>query len=140
MSTLRVDSIRGQTAGTNRYVVQVVSAENSTANSTQSTSYVDTGLSATITPSSTNNKILVIVQNCVYAQTTSSNGSGTETQIHRGSTAIGQIAITRVRENTGSSATQNVQGGGHLHPRLIPAFTRKFTLPDMQRPMTELIN
>tara|TARA_E500000305_G_C3831928_1_gene147740 strand:- start:66 stop:551 length:486 start_codon:yes stop_codon:yes gene_type:complete len=116
MSTLRVDSIRGQTAdGTNRYVVQVISVENNTYKSTQSTSFVDSGLSATITPSSANNKILILTQNSVKAITTTSNGSGTLSQIFRGSTAIGQQVLTRIREGVGSSAfTQNVQGGGHL--------------------------
>ena len=60
MSTLRVDSIRGQTAdGTNRYVVQVVSTTKTDTFSTTSESFTDiTGLSATITPSSSQNKIL----------------------------------------------------------------------------------
>ena len=63
MSTLRVDSIRGQTAdGTNRYVVQVIYAETDTRQSLTSTSYTDlTGMTATITPVSTSNKILVQV-------------------------------------------------------------------------------
>ena len=61
MSTLRVDSIRGQTAGTNRYVVQVVEGSFSTKTATTSTSFVTTGLEATITPSSTSNKILISV-------------------------------------------------------------------------------
>ena len=61
MSTLRVDSIRGQTAGTNRHVVQVVEGSFSTKTATTSTSFVTTGLEATITPSSTSNKILISV-------------------------------------------------------------------------------
>ena len=42
-------------------VVQVVNANLTSKVSTTSTSYIDTGLTATITPSSTSNKILVIV-------------------------------------------------------------------------------
>ena len=61
MSTLRVDSLQGQTAGTNRYVVQVVSTTKTDTFSTTSESYTDiTGLSATITPSSSQNKILTM--------------------------------------------------------------------------------
>ena len=60
MSTLRVDSIQGQTAdGTNRYVVQVVSTTKTdtfSANSAQIQAV--TGLSVSITPSNTNNKVL----------------------------------------------------------------------------------
>ena len=60
MSTLRVDNLRGQTAGTNRYVVQVVS-ETITAQLNGSVgsagTYIDTGVTATITPTSTSNTI-----------------------------------------------------------------------------------
>tara|TARA_A100001388_G_scaffold261915_1_gene231143 strand:+ start:414 stop:923 length:510 start_codon:yes stop_codon:yes gene_type:complete len=61
MSTLRVDSIQGQTAGTNRYVVQVVSTTKTdtfSANSAQIQAV--TGLSVSITPSNTNNKVLIM--------------------------------------------------------------------------------
>lgn len=42
-------------------VLQVVSGEYSTESDTGSTSYVDTGLQASITPSSTSSKILILV-------------------------------------------------------------------------------
>ena len=61
MSTLRVDNLQGQTAGTNRYVVQVVSVDYGTETTSTSSSMADTGLTASITPVSTNNKILVLV-------------------------------------------------------------------------------
>lgn len=71
MSTLRVDNLQGQTAGTNRYVVQVVEGSFSTKTSTSSTSFVTTGLEATITPSSTSNKILISVAlNGIYSPET----------------------------------------------------------------------
>ena len=60
MSTLRVDSLQGQTAGTNRYVVQVKQAVKTDKFSTTSATAVDvTGLSVDITPQSANNKVLV---------------------------------------------------------------------------------
>ena len=59
MSTLRVDSLQGQTAGTDRYVVQVVNATHETAVSTTSTSFVTSGVAVSITPSSTSSKIFV---------------------------------------------------------------------------------
>tara|TARA_A100000171_G_scaffold44828_1_gene47980 strand:+ start:785 stop:1282 length:498 start_codon:yes stop_codon:yes gene_type:complete len=131
-STLKTDKIEGVTAsGTVQMpegsVIQVVSGEDSGGLTTSSTSYVDSGLSATITPKFSSSKILVIVQNSARATTTTSNGSGTESQIHRGSTAIGQIAITRVREQTGSASTQNVQGGGHLNTLDSPSTTSATT-------------
>lgn len=42
-------------------VLQVVEATNNTQATTTSTSYADTGLTANITPSSTSNKVLVII-------------------------------------------------------------------------------
>ena len=59
MSTLRVDNLRGQTAGTDRYVVQVVEGSATTFNTTTSTTLIASLLSATITPSSTSNKVLI---------------------------------------------------------------------------------
>ena len=87
MRTLRVDSIRGQTAdGTNRYVVQVVSTTKTDTFSTTSESFTDiTGLSATITPSSSQNKILAMFT--VY-MAMSTAGWGGMIQLQRGSTAI----------------------------------------------------
>jgi hypothetical protein len=55
-------------------VLQVVQATFSTATSTTSTSYVTTGLNATITPSSTTSKILVMVT--VPARNANTNGAG----------------------------------------------------------------
>jgi len=60
MSTLRVDSLQGQTAGTDRYVVQVKQTVKTDKFSTTSATAVDvTGLSVDITPQSANNKVLV---------------------------------------------------------------------------------
>ena len=84
MSTLRVDSIRGQTAGTNRYVVQVLSTTKTDHFTTSSTSFTDiTGLSLTITPSNSNNKVLIMTN--VFA----SHGDAAILQALRDSTVIG---------------------------------------------------
>ena len=47
-------------------VLQVVQATTSTKASTTSTGYADTGLTASITPSSSSNKVLVIISNSCY--------------------------------------------------------------------------
>ena len=61
MSTLRVDNLRGQTAdGKNRYVVQVVQTTTTTTVTVSANTVTATGLSLSITPSSVNNKILVM--------------------------------------------------------------------------------
>ena len=69
-------------------VVQVVSATYSTETIVASTSYVDSGLSASITPTSASNKILVIVSQSVGSGQ-NTNGTRTyELQLLRGATTI----------------------------------------------------
>lgn len=75
MSELSVGQLRGLTVNDNvitvpaghtlyapGHVVQVVSVNNSTSLTTTSSSFVSTGLSATITPSSASSKIVVFVE------------------------------------------------------------------------------
>ena len=65
-------------------VLQVVQATNSTAVTSTSTSYVTTGLNATITPSSTTSKVLVLVT--MPARNQNATGTGSYT-IFRGTVA-----------------------------------------------------
>lgn len=71
-------------------VLQVVHSNTTAHLGTGSTSYVDSGVSASITPSSTSNKILVLVS--LHAGITDSGGNGAETGIRlvRGSTEIAE--------------------------------------------------
>jgi hypothetical protein len=71
--------------GSGQTVIQVVYAFNNTTTTTQSATYVDTGLTATITPQSTNSKILVIVTGFIVGGT-SSTWAGA--QLVRNSTAL----------------------------------------------------
>jgi len=80
-------------------VLQVVQASDSTQLSTTSTSLVDVGLSASITPSSSSNKVLIIVD----AQGQFGSNTGFGNAIVRGSTAIFQ---TNNYSNYDSGATQ----------------------------------
>jgi hypothetical protein len=68
-------------------VLQVVNVQYATQVSTTSTSYVDTGLSASITPSSASSKILVIVSQTI---TPASSGSNTfcSVRLMRGASQI----------------------------------------------------
>ena len=64
MSELRTNKIYprdGLPSGASGGIIQVVEASDYTATSVTSSSFVDTGLSATITPTSSSNKILVYV-------------------------------------------------------------------------------
>ena len=68
-------------------VLQVVQATYSTATTIASTSFTDTGLSGTITPSSASSKILIMV-NQVLFYTRTSNQLGVYGQILRNSTSV----------------------------------------------------
>jgi hypothetical protein len=68
-------------------VVQVVSANTTTRTSTTSTSYVDVSLSASITPLSASNNILVIV---TYTLGNDNTSYASWSQLLRGSTQIAQ--------------------------------------------------
>lgn len=68
-------------------VLQVVSATYSTQVTSTSTTYVDTGLTASITPSSTSSKVLVL-----FTQTTQADGAGDaeiRLRLFRGATQLG---------------------------------------------------
>ena len=67
-------------------IIQVVNAIQSSSVSTTSGTYVDSGLSATITPKFSTSKILVYVTQCIYSGGTS--GVVSLTQLVRGSTSL----------------------------------------------------
>jgi hypothetical protein len=69
-------------------VLQVVYADYATETTVATTTYTDTGLTATITPSATNSKILVIVSQQGYATRTSNSDPGFGVKLLRGATTI----------------------------------------------------
>ena len=76
----------------NGTIIQTVTSEIENDNVTTSTSYVDTGLSANITPSSTSNKIVVLIcmpMNC----TQDSTDVQVEYKVLRDSTALGDAVF-----------------------------------------------
>lgn len=95
-------------------VLQVVYAATSSSSSTTSSIYADTGLSASITPTSSSNHILVLVQNNYHLSTGTTSGAGS-VKLVRDSTDVwghdnnsaNQIFI---RANGASSVTL---GGSH---------------------------
>jgi len=68
-------------------VLQVIMGTTSTAVTVASTTYTDTGLSATITPSATSSKILVLAVQQAFA-TRTANSAASGLKLLRGSTAI----------------------------------------------------
>ena len=69
-------------------VLQVVNAVTSTASATSSTSYVSTGLAATITPTSTSSKILIIGTGIMRVGT---GGNNYQQTFYRGSTNLAPV-------------------------------------------------
>ncbi len=88
-------------------VLQVVSATIGTETETTSSSYIDTALTAAITPTSTSSKILVLVsQNAVIK---SAGNGGVYGQLVRGSTVLAVLALNVAYTNT---QEQNRIGSG----------------------------
>jgi hypothetical protein len=90
-------------------VLQVVSVEYTTATNTTSTTYVTTGLNASITPSSSSSKILVFASGALQ-----NSGSGTAVRV---SLFRGTVAGTNLA--TGS----NVKGMGYAYPTTIGGYS-----------------
>ena len=74
-------------------VLQVVNATYSTLNNIISTSYVDTGLTATITPTSASSKILIIVTHCMELYKQASTESIFDIALLKSSSAISNLTV-----------------------------------------------
>jgi hypothetical protein len=86
-------------------VLQVVQGTTATGVTVTSTSYTDSGITATITPSATSSKIIALVNMAVLISTQDTNGQGMIVKLMRGATDI--------LENTrGLFLTSAVGGGG----------------------------
>ena len=79
-------------------ILQVVSAETTTQVASTSTTFVDTTLSATITPQSTSSKILVAFSQSIYTQGT---GTGCTMRLMRGATILKTYADLSYGTNSG---------------------------------------
>ena len=105
MSTLSVDTINGQTTASKvmipGHVIQVVQGTYATFTNTTSSSFVDVGLSAAITPISSSNKVLVRVAAHGIAQ--NGDTAKTELALLRGSTIL-QYALRPAFSDTGGSS------------------------------------
>ena len=79
---------------TGNKIVQIVTGSTSTQASSSSTTYADTGLTATITPTSTSNKVLVVVTQTGCVKTSGNVDNGINLRVVRGSTTIQTAAIS----------------------------------------------
>ena len=81
-------------------VLQVVSANYSTAATNSTTTYADTGLTATITPSSASSKILVLVSQAGVVKGSGNAASACDLILLRGATQITQFTYGAGFTNT----------------------------------------
>jgi len=89
-SELRVDRIipvNGVPTGGGGGIIQVVSASTSTEVTNATSTYVDTGLTATITPTSASSKVLVLITQQYY-YTRNSTAQGIGIRIYRDTTLV----------------------------------------------------
>jgi hypothetical protein len=86
-------------------VLQTVSSNTTTRTTTSSTSYVDVNLSASITPSSASNNILVIV---TYTLANDNNSFASWSQLVRGSTQIAQRTYYTAAASTYASMSASL--------------------------------
>jgi len=103
-----LSNISSLPAGVGGKVLQIVSATYATETDTSSTSYADTGLSASITPSSTSSKVLVFVNHTGLTKSVSDNGG--KIQLLRNSTSL--IMFENDFGRTASTALNIVGGTG----------------------------
>jgi hypothetical protein len=83
--------IVGASTSTNGTVLQVVTGSTSTAVSNSTTTAVDTGLSATITPKSITSKVLVFVNQNGADKGSGNTANAINLDLYRGATLINQI-------------------------------------------------
>ena len=108
-------------------ILQIIYAETTTHVTTTSGNYVDTGITATITPSSNSNKILAVasIQWMLYRESTETDGSF---KLLRGSTAISTHDNAVHIEAGTTSQSRIISEGGYTIQRLdSPATTSATT-------------
>ena len=104
-SIINVDTINEKTTGNGveipGHVIQVVPSVKTTQTTIQTTSYIDTGMTATITPKSPSSKILVLCS--IQSTIQGANGSWAGWyQLLRGSTSIAGTARQWTQDNNTS--------------------------------------
>ena len=91
----------GATSFTKGKVLQAVQASTATQANSNTTTYADTNLTASITPSSSSNKVLVLIQQGGVAKSNADNH--VQIKVLRGSTEIGGTIPGRSLAYTGNS-------------------------------------
>lgn len=108
-------------------VLQVVNSFYNTEVSNASTSDIDTGLTATITPQFSTSKILVLISQKIFANVDAGNNGGATVKVLRNATNL--ITAGRVGLSDGTGAMDNYFSTSYLDsPASTSALTYKTTL------------
>ena len=113
--------VQSEMAGAGQ-VLQVVHSSTSTLVSNSTSTYIDSGLTATITPKSASSKILVLV-NQVFYKNSSSTVNSVNLKLFRNSTDLGRILNSQLYTGT----TIEVYGNGGFNYLDSPATTSSTT-------------
>ena len=116
------------TAGTGfGKILQVVNTTSSTQRTTNSTSFADSGLAVSITPSATSSKILIIFSSSGYADTT---GESSIYTLYRDSTNLGDSSNGNMKFTNGGS---NLEYGMNFQVYDSPSSTSAISYKVYQR-------
>ena len=108
------------------HVLQVVQGSKTAQFETSSTSFVDSTFSASITPASTSNKVLIMCSTSAIHIATTSAGGELLIKFYRGAVAIGdEYQVAKSRQD--SSYDQEVGGGGTAMYLDSPSSTSSLT-------------
>jgi hypothetical protein len=107
-------------------VLQVVNATTSVAASNSTSTYADTGLTATITPKFTTSKILILIDQAGMLKDAGNSQSGVNAQILRGATVLYKFANNYGYTNSSLTNIVGVGTASYLDsPATISATTYK---------------
>ena len=101
--------VTGNTIKSSGNVIQVVTSSTSTSMSTSAGSLVDSGLSASITPTSSSNKVLVLIDSPYHAIRSSGSTSTFNIRVLRDSTSVfaGGASESDYQQGIGGSISSN---------------------------------
>lgn len=114
-------------------VKQIVVATTTTQTTTTSTTYVDSGLSASITPTSSSNKILVLVNQQILVNRAANVTAAARVQLLRGATVVQGGTTEQFGVYDNASVDRGVRGYVVMNALDTPATTSALTYKTQMR-------
>jgi hypothetical protein len=128
--------LKWETAAGGGKVLQVVQGTYSTSTATTSTSYVNTNLEATITPSATSSKVLAIFTMNTMRNNSGDTDSQSFFQLVRGATSLMEQAIENYQQTSGSQLVYPMNMSYLDSPAAASATTYKVQMKSNQSGIT----